>query len=163
LPIVAGILLAGAPVAWVIGLALIPYSLIGLLLLIGALGFTPWFTGFVCWRCGVRALRAAQFRKPPARRRARARWAFLAAMTTLALPLGVRFAQTEIRERQIAIVQSAEPNELADCLRFLKTWGWALAPEQLLDEPRTASSRRGRAIERAYLHMTGKSRTWFRD
>ncbi|MCA1635520.1 MAG: hypothetical protein LC802_17965 [Acidobacteria bacterium] len=55
-----GVLLAGALFCCAVGLVLLPFSLIGLLLLIGTLGFTPFLTGFVYLRNGARAARLAR-------------------------------------------------------------------------------------------------------
>ena len=52
----AGVFLAGAVFSTVIGVAILPFSLVGLLLLIGVLGFTPFLTAFVYLRNGVRAI-----------------------------------------------------------------------------------------------------------
>ena len=57
-----GVLLAGALFCFVIGVVLLPFSVLGLLFIIGALGFTPFFTGFVYLRNGVRAVRLARNR-----------------------------------------------------------------------------------------------------
>jgi hypothetical protein len=52
----AGMLMAGAGFAFVVGMAILPFSLIGLLvLLIGLLGFVPFLTAFVYLRNGWRA------------------------------------------------------------------------------------------------------------
>lgn len=54
--VLAGMLLAGGLFSLVVGLAILPYSVIGLLfLLIGALGFIPFLTAFVYLRNGWRA------------------------------------------------------------------------------------------------------------
>lgn len=53
---VGGGLLVGALAAAVIGLILLPFSVIGLIMIIGILGFTPWLTSFVYLRNGIRAL-----------------------------------------------------------------------------------------------------------
>jgi hypothetical protein len=55
-----GVLLAGALFCFLIGIALLPFSLLGLILFIGVLGFTPFFTGFVYLRNGARAARLAR-------------------------------------------------------------------------------------------------------
>src|SRR5688500_17666560 len=47
-----GVMLAGALFCFAVGLMLLPFSLLGLLFIIGALGFTPFFTGFVYLRNG---------------------------------------------------------------------------------------------------------------
>jgi len=56
----AAVFFLSAICAGVIGLAILPYSLIGLMVLIGLLGFTPFFTAFVFLRNGVRAARFGQ-------------------------------------------------------------------------------------------------------
>jgi hypothetical protein len=55
-----GVMLAGALFCFVLGVVLLPFSFLGLLLLIGALGFMPFLTGFVYLRNGVRAVRLAR-------------------------------------------------------------------------------------------------------
>lgn len=55
-----GIFLAGAAVSFVVGLALLPISLIGLIVLIGALGFTPMLTAFVYFRNAFRSIDVAK-------------------------------------------------------------------------------------------------------
>jgi hypothetical protein len=52
-----GIFFAGGIFSTAIGVAILPMSLYGLLLLIGVLGFTPFVTAFVYFRSGVRAMK----------------------------------------------------------------------------------------------------------
>lgn len=57
-PLLAGWLLCGAAAAFVLGVCMLPLSVMGLMLyLIGALGFTPFFTAFVYARNAIRILR----------------------------------------------------------------------------------------------------------
>ena len=53
----AGMLSVGTLLAGGIGLVMLPLSLIGLIALIGALGFTPFLTAYVFWRNTKRALK----------------------------------------------------------------------------------------------------------
>lgn len=55
-----GLFITGSFVSFIVGVILFPFSLIGLLLLIGFLGFTPIFSGLVFLRNGFRAIYAAQ-------------------------------------------------------------------------------------------------------
>lgn len=57
---IAGLFVAGSFVSLVVGIAILPFSLLGLLILIGFLGFTPLFSSLVYLRNGVRAFRAAK-------------------------------------------------------------------------------------------------------
>jgi hypothetical protein len=51
----AGVLLAGSLFSFVVGMAILPFSLLGLLFIIGVLGFVPFLTAFVYLRNGWRA------------------------------------------------------------------------------------------------------------
>ncbi|MCU1264242.1 MAG: hypothetical protein JWM21_560 [Acidobacteria bacterium] len=55
---VGGILVGGAIFCAVLGCLLVPYSLMGLVLVIGVLGFTPFITAFVYFRNGYRAFQS---------------------------------------------------------------------------------------------------------
>lgn len=56
IPFLAGLFAAGSVVSLIVGIALLPLSLLGLIILIGVLGFTPFFTAFVYLRNSYRAL-----------------------------------------------------------------------------------------------------------
>jgi hypothetical protein len=56
----SGVLLTGGLFAAGIGVALLPYSLLGLIIVIGVLGLFPFVTAFVYFRNGIRALRKAR-------------------------------------------------------------------------------------------------------
>jgi hypothetical protein len=51
-----GFFIAGSAVSLLVGIVLLPYSVAGLFLLIGVLGFTPLFSALVFFRNGYRAL-----------------------------------------------------------------------------------------------------------
>ena len=63
-----GAMLAGALFSLVVGILLLPYSVLGLIILIGAFGFSPFLTAFVYLRNGRRALQAAAVRLGGTRR-----------------------------------------------------------------------------------------------
>jgi hypothetical protein len=54
-----GLFLVAAGVSVAVGLVIFPYSLLGTIILIGALGFTPLFSGLVYLRNAVRVIDAA--------------------------------------------------------------------------------------------------------
>ncbi|MBW7906430.1 MAG: hypothetical protein LC135_15615 [Phycisphaerae bacterium] len=156
LPIVAGVLLAGAVGAAGIGLVVLPIAAIGLALLIGALGFTPWATVFACIRCGVRATRAAHHRSR--RPEVTTGLVLVAALAALALPLVMSAVQTRVRERYIAALQSGDPPRATAARHSLAQWGWAMAPERLPREyKRRPQAPRAAALAEAYMQMTGRS------
>jgi hypothetical protein len=156
LPIVAGVLLAGAVGAAGIGLVVLPIAVIGLALLIGALGFTPWATVFVCVRCGVRATRAAHQRSR--RPELTTGVVLVAALAALGLPPLMSAVQTRVRERHIAMLLSGDPSRVTAARQSLARWGWAMAPERLPREHRRRpQASRAAALAEAYMQMTGRS------
>jgi hypothetical protein len=62
LRVVGGALISGALFSLLIGLIILPYTLLGLMFLIGALGFIPFLTAFVYLRAGWRALKHERIR-----------------------------------------------------------------------------------------------------
>lgn len=56
----AGLFIVGSFISFGIGIIIFPISLIGLIVLIGALGFTPLFSAIVFLRNSIRAYRAAK-------------------------------------------------------------------------------------------------------
>jgi hypothetical protein len=55
---VAFVMLVGAVMSSILAAVLFPFSMVGLLVIIGVLGFTPGFTAFVFWRNAFRVLRS---------------------------------------------------------------------------------------------------------
>lgn len=82
----AGLFLAGSAISYIVGVILLPYSLLGMLVLIGFLGFTPIFSGVVYLRNGIRAIRSASEQLEP-----RVVWqaTVLAALFALVIPFVV--------------------------------------------------------------------------
>jgi hypothetical protein len=56
----AGLFAVSAGFSLLVGIMIAPYSLLGLIILIGILGFTPLFTSFVYFRNAVRTFRFAE-------------------------------------------------------------------------------------------------------
>jgi hypothetical protein len=64
LGLIAGIFFVGSGVAVIIGIVLLPMSLLGLLVCLGVLGFIPFLTAYVYFRNGLRALSRAKEQNP---------------------------------------------------------------------------------------------------
>ena len=56
----AGLFVVGAAVSTLVGIVILPFSLLGLVVLIGFLGFTPLFAAFVYFRNAIRAIGYAE-------------------------------------------------------------------------------------------------------
>jgi hypothetical protein len=61
----SGIFLAGALVGTVLGVLILPLSLIGLMICIGILGFLPFLTALIYLRTSIRAMRRARISSQP--------------------------------------------------------------------------------------------------
>lgn len=57
---IGGLFIAASCISFLVGVIIFPYSFIGMIFLIGFLGFTPLFAGLVYLRNGVRAIRASR-------------------------------------------------------------------------------------------------------
>jgi hypothetical protein len=91
-PVLAGVLAASAVWSLGFGIAILPFTLMGLLFLIGLLGFAPFGSAFVSARAARQAIRAAVERDgPPARRRF-----WFAAVLAAAMPTGIGWASQAV-------------------------------------------------------------------
>lgn len=87
-PYLGGLFLAGSVTSLIVGVILLPFSLIGLVMAIGLLGFTPLFSGFVYLRNGIRAIAGSKMDMPPA---VVYRAVILAALFSLIVPYVLNF------------------------------------------------------------------------
>ena len=92
-----GLFIAGSFVSFVVGVLLLPYSLMGMFFMIGFLGFTPLFSGLVYLRNGLRALNASS---PHLDEHSVWRAAVLTAMLALVIPYvaNANFSQAADRD-----------------------------------------------------------------
>src|SRR4030095_3345405 len=85
--LIGGVFSAGALFSTIIGLIILPYSLLGLLLVIGLAGFTPFLTAFVYLRNGVKAFRRSKHTRVPLKTAG----ALLAVSISIGLPVFVSY------------------------------------------------------------------------
>lgn len=121
--VMAGALAAGAVVSFLLGLLLLPYSVLGLMALIGVFGFAPFVTSFVFWRNSVRAYRLGRTRREAAgvqgfEGRLAAGAAFV---LVLALPLGTQaWVGHEVARATEAAVSSGDLDTSLATLRRMR-------------------------------------------
>ena len=113
-----GGLLAGSAIfATLLGLVLLPFSIMGLFFVVGILGFSPFLTAFVFWRNAVRAFRWAREGTTELR-------VLIPAAVGLAIscgsPWAVQSYVTHETSRALEMVQSDNTAEAADGLSVLK-------------------------------------------
>lgn len=104
----AGVLLAGKIFSLMVGLVLFPFSLIGLLAVIGVLGFTPLGTAFVYHR-NFRSARRSMDQKKPASNLT----IFSGCVSVILLSIGAQAGVNETVERSLsAIIDGREANSI---------------------------------------------------
>ncbi len=82
-PYLGGLFIAGSIVSLIVGLILSPFSMMGIFVLIGFLGFTPFFSAYVYLRNGARAIADSKLDMPKS---VVYRAAILAALYSLIVP-----------------------------------------------------------------------------
>ena len=121
--VLGGVLCAGALFSLVIGLALLPFSLFGIMFYgIGLCGFAPFLTLIIYLRNGRRALRHAQAhalapgRRPPP--------ALLSAVLVLALPAAAQWQVTQVVSRDVRALTEGDAAYASAATRRLKYVRW---------------------------------------
>jgi hypothetical protein len=149
----AGLLTGGAIFAALLGLVLFPLSLMGLSMLIGVLGFTPFATAFVFWRNAVRAYRQASAGSASRRY-------LLLAMGLGMSCVGPWAAQSYVNQelsRATAMVLSADPADAAHGVAILRRYRFFANLDQMVIayEGERDASRRER-LAHSYRDITGE-------
>jgi hypothetical protein len=146
------VLIGGGILALVTGLLMLPLTLIGLFSVIGLLGFTPFFTGFVYIRSGVRALRASRSERRPHL----AVTIALAAFLLLALPGAVQIGVTTVIDRAMQEVLQGDPAQAQPAIDRLSQLAFFVDARPIADEYRASTAPKRRAyLEYAHMQITG--------
>lgn len=153
--LIGAALINGAVFSAVIGLAILPYSLIGLVLVIGILGFIPFLTAFAYFRVGWRAFKSEE--KTPANSPIIP--LLVGAILSLALPalVSVYVSRTTTNSIDAILHGNARQAELAvDHLKWLP-----FVPQQNLDSLVNAymtetEPARKETLKKSYQSLTGE-------
>jgi hypothetical protein len=154
--VLAGIMFAGALFSVAIGIFLLPISLLGLIILVGVLGFTPFLTALIYLRNARRALTAAKSRMP---RAALFITLLLGATLALGTPAFAHWRINELVERSLTEVLEGDDSQAAAAARRLQLVGWFDSAE--LDQvvwayAKTTDPQRRERLARAYRKLTGR-------
>lgn len=114
--LLAGLFFFGGFVSLMVGIVLIPFSLIGLFILIGILGFTPLFSALVYLR---NARTAFDMARPYFRESSLVSAVLFAVLLSAALPLAVNSHV----EREIKLVEKGSQEEANSALERLRNYG----------------------------------------
>lgn len=116
-----GVLKAGALFSLLVGVVLLPFSVIGLVVLIGALGFSPFLAALVYWRNARRArLASAAFLTAGQSRRL----SLAAGLMALALPALAQLEVSRLVARSVPVIAGADASRASSAALTLKIVGW---------------------------------------
>ncbi|HEV7842869.1 MAG TPA: hypothetical protein VGO69_04190 [Pyrinomonadaceae bacterium] len=153
---VGGFLYTGALISLLIGIVLLPLSLIGLVFGIGILGFTPFVTFIVFWRNGRRAINLCLERVSRERKLGAL---VLGIIFVVGGPLAAHLKISQVSHASLTKILEGDAREAEEASEQLRLIGyltytntdktvWAYNGEQ--DQTRRAR------LARAYLKITGK-------
>jgi hypothetical protein len=153
--VIGGAMLAGALFSVCIGIMLLPLSVLGLMFVVGILGFTPFVTAFIYWRNARRALKAAGARMSRA-----ALWTTLAlgALVPFGAPAFAHWRINRMIERSLAEVMSGDDvraNDARRRLTYLSHFASGDFDEMVRAYSRETNPARKEQLARAYHDITG--------
>jgi hypothetical protein len=143
-----GLFLVGATFSAVIGLLILPYSVFGLMALIGALGFTPFFTAFVFLRNGIRAMKVQI-------NHSSSEWRFLATMLGGVLLMGLPvLASIHIENAIAASVNTLVSGNVVEATQAADRLKWfGFVPDKYRNDVAEAYGRESDPSKRAVLNQ----------
>jgi len=153
--LIGGVLIAGALFSFIVGVLILPLTLLGLIILIGVVGFTPFLTSFVYLRTGIRAQRTQQRN---VLLESRFLLALTAALLSVAMPALLSYHVSAIVSTSMSQIVTGNPREAelaVHRLRWLPVSSTELG--QLVDAyGNETSSEKKDALKRYYKEITGK-------
>lgn len=150
-----GAMTAGALFSLVVGIVLLPLTLMGLVFIIGVFGFSPFLVAFVYWRNGRRARRESARSLTEGQRR---RLPLVAGLLALALPAFGQLEVSRLVARSVPELTGTDPARAESAARTLRLVGWIAEAD--LDQLVRAYSKetdpvRRERLARAYRAATG--------
>lgn len=150
--LLAGLFITGSIISFSVGLFILPISLIGLIILIGALGFTPLFSSLVFLRNSIRAY---YFAKTCFTRNVLIRSSILSLIFSFTIPLVINLeTQKLISDMKTGDVQTIRKNT-----KYLKFVAPITNFDSLLEDLRGVDNLddKEKAISEAYEKLTGEN------
>lgn len=147
-------LLAGAIISFAIGVMIFPLTLIGILFVIGLLGFVPFITGFVYLR---NALRAISHGGPAASQSPRVATVLFSAVIAIGLPASAQWTVTEIVKQSIAEILDQNSGSVDVPVARIKRLHLVVDTDRIVREYEKESNMVLRErLGRAYKGITGE-------
>ncbi|MGB7922372.1 MAG: hypothetical protein WCF57_03930 [Pyrinomonadaceae bacterium] len=155
---IGGILLAGAFFSFLIATILFPFSIMGLaFFFIGALGFTPFFTGFIYLRSGLRALAVSNVSTRGAAEQLAT--LFLGVVFALGGPAAAQWKVSRMVVESVEELASGDARQQAAAASRLKYLYWLVGAdtEALVRAYRSSTERAYKErLAKTYRELTGE-------
>ena len=155
--VIAGVLLSGAFFCVLIGVLILPLSLLGLMVLVGIFGFTPFLVAFVYLRNGVRALNTS---KPLLDQAQLASSLLLGAILIIGPSVIAHRQVNRIVRQSMNDLLTGDAHAAESATERLRYFSWAADLDQVVwrhsverDQTRKAT------LEKAYREITGNDIT----
>ncbi|HKA21419.1 MAG TPA: hypothetical protein VKN18_24285 [Blastocatellia bacterium] len=151
--VLGGVMLAGAICSFSIGVLILPITIIGLFLVIGVLGFIPFFTGWVYLRNALDAIRAG---KTSSTTLARVGVAALVTLLAIGIPATAQWKINVMTDQSIAEIISGTDSDVETAIRRIKRFHLAIDADKLVREyENEVAPERKERLRRAYKEITG--------
>jgi hypothetical protein len=150
----AGILFCGAAFSFLLGVVMLPLSLIGLLLIIGVFGFTPFVTSLIFLRNAVRCASESSASLLP---QGQSAMVLLGAALAFGVPFGLQSTAIQLTNRAIADIQSDSELTSVRAVQLLQRWHFAADMNKLVSAYQaTTDEKLKQRIAKAFQTVTGQ-------
>lgn len=152
-PFWAGMFFTAGLFSLAVGISIFPLSLVGLFMLIGILGFTPFVTAGVFLR---NAYRCWSFSNP-GRLPRKLLFTAAAAVLTFAVPLGVQSETSRLATNAFAVLENGADRDADDAIHTLKQIRLFIDADRLVTAyQNTGNEKYQERLSRAYRELTGE-------
>lgn len=149
----AGVLLTGALLSFLIGVLILPLTLMGLAFLIGILGFTPFLTAFVYLRNGIRAKRIAE---SSVSRKALLGMMMAGALVVITIPVAAHVSVNRLVNQSMNELMQGDAQATERAVARLRYVRWFTNMNKLVwAYSKEHDETRKRNLARAYKQLTG--------
>lgn len=156
--IISGIFFVGALLAFALGLVLLPYSIFGLIIVIGVFGLTPFLTAFVYLRNGLRAFRKIQSTQ---NKNLLVGTMALGVICVIGIPLAINLKTSDLVSQSVhIIIHSNKQEEIDSAINKLQSAFWcsdSCYDQIVWSYSEEDDETKRKILSSAYLKLTGRS------
>jgi hypothetical protein len=153
--IIGGILLGGGITSLIIGIYMLPFSLLGMLFLIGFIGFVPFLTAFVYFRNALLAINSMGL---SLNRALLVASVLFGAFLIISISVAVQWKTTQIVTQAMDDVLSQDPTLSQTAIERLENLQWLINTDEIVWKyEKEPDKSRKENLARAYKEITGEN------